>query len=217
MENKTMKNIFKVTALACLMAAALNAVAGPSANVQVKGTVVQGACTPVLANSGTIDLGEISPTQLPATGALAISAKNISATVTCSSPQKVIFSVTDNRHGAFPATATNQYCQFGMGQTADGKAIGYYEIRPNTAVGDGTAGDLLKSANKTSWSKMSGPYRINDTNEYFTYAQTGTTIPKAITNISLNLNVAPYIDSEMRNASDLVTLDGNTTLNLEYQ
>jgi len=66
MENRTMTNIFKVTVLACLMAAASNAVAGPNANVSIKDTLTMGACTPILNSDDNVDCRNIRTDTLSA-------------------------------------------------------------------------------------------------------------------------------------------------------
>ncbi|WP_262369927.1 DUF1120 domain-containing protein, partial [Serratia marcescens] len=124
--------------------------------MRVTGTITPGACTPVLANNGVIDFGETSIDLLPATGTLALTGKTVTATVTCTSATKVAMSFVDNRADSVPTHTdepTAAATAFGLGK-AGTINIGSYGLSIVNIQGDGTAGDLLMSTDKTTWSKM---------------------------------------------------------------
>jgi len=215
-----MKTVLKATAIAALMATATSAFAGPTATLRVIGTITPGACTPVLANNGVIDFGETSVDQLPATGTLALAGKTVTATVTCTSATKVAMSFVDNRADSVP-THTNEPTAagtvFGLGK-AGTINIGSYGLSIAAIQGDGTAGDLLMSSDKTSWSKMTlDTFANNNTaQQYLTFATTGTTDPKEATVFTFDLKATPALSSELSAITDTANLDGNATINFEY-
>jgi type 1 fimbria pilin len=215
-----MKSVLKMTALACLMASATSAMAGPTATLRITGTITPGACTPVLANNGIIDFGETSVDQLPSTGTLALAGKTVTATVTCTGATKVAMSFVDNRADSVPVhsdEATAAASAFGLGK-AGAINIGSYGLSIASINGDGTAGDLLMSSDKTAWSKMTlDTFANNNTaQQYLTFAATGTTVPKEATVFTFDLKATPALSSALGGITETANLDGNATINFEY-
>ena len=215
-----MKSVVKVTAIAALMTTAMSAFAGPTATLRVTGTITPGACTPVLANNGVIDFGETSVDQLPATGTLALPGKSVTATVTCTSATKVAMSFVDNRADSVPTHTdepTAAATAFGLGK-AGTINIGSYGLSIVNIQGDGTAGDLLMSTDKTTWSKMTLDTLVNNNTaqQYLTFATTGTTAPKEASVFTFDLKATPALSSALTAITDTANLDGNATINFEY-
>ncbi|KAA8726809.1 MAG: DUF1120 domain-containing protein [Ewingella americana] len=214
------KSVLKMTSLACLLAATTSAMAVPQATLRITGTITPGACSPVLTNSGIIDFGETSVDQLPATGTFALAGKSITATVTCTTATKVAMSFVDNRADSVP-THTNEptaaATAFGLGKAGDIK-IGSYGLSVTAIQGDGTAGDLLMSSDKTTWSKMTlDTFANNNTSQqYLTFAATGSTTPKDATVFTFSLKATPALSSALGGITETANLDGNTTINFEY-
>ncbi|QLK62942.1 DUF1120 domain-containing protein [Enterobacteriaceae bacterium Kacie_13] len=214
------KSVLKMTTLACLLAATNSAMAGPSATLRITGTITPGACTPVLGNSGIIDFGETSVDQLPSTGTLALAGKSVQATVTCTSATKVAMSFVDNRADSVPVHSdepTAAGTVFGLGKAGDIN-IGSYGLSISAIQGDGTAGDLLMSSDKTAWSKMTlDSFANNNTaQQYLTFASTGTTDPTEATVFTFDLKATPALSSALGGITDTANLDGNATINFEY-
>lgn len=219
MEN-TIKSVMKMSAVAALLAVSTAALAGPTATLRVTGTITPGACTPVLSNSGIIDFGETSVDALPSTGTLALAGKSVTATVTCTGPTKVAMSFVDNRADSVPAHSnepTGAATVFGLGK-AGTINIGSYGLSIASISGDGTAGDLLMSSDKTSWSKMTLDTFVNNSTaqQYLTYATTGTTAAKEATVFTFNLKATPALSSALTAITETADLDGNATINFEY-
>ncbi|NWA39738.1 DUF1120 domain-containing protein [Pseudomonas reactans] len=215
-----MKSLFKATAIAALLASATSAFAGPTATLRITGTISPGACTPVLANGGIIDFGATSVDSLPSTGTLALAGKSVTATVTCTGATKVAMSFVDNRADSVPAhsnEATTASSAFGLGKSGDIK-IGSYGLSIVSINGDGTAGDLLMSSDKTAWSKMTlDTFANNNTaQQYLTFAATGTTTPKEATVFTFDLKATPALSSALTGITETANLDGNATINFEY-
>jgi len=223
METQAMKNIFKVTALACLMAATSSAFAGPSANVQVKGTVTQGACVPTLSNGGVVDLGNIVPAQFPASGPYNLDAKNMNLTITCSSPIFVLFNIKDNRADSRSVNAKDgdqpTYIA-GLGKTSAGTNIGNYNFYVRSVSG----GDAIYySQTQSAWLKQLPNDMVvvndpahNNAGNAITFAYSGSLTPKAISTEVFSMSFAPSISSDVKNVTTEETIDGNATFTLTY-
>ncbi|STS10696.1 Uncharacterised protein [Ewingella americana] len=157
---------------------------------------------------------------MPATGTFALAGKSITATVTCTTATKVAMSFVDNRADSVP-THTNEptaaATAFGLGKAGDIK-IGSYGLSVTAIQGDGTAGDLLMSSDKTTWSKMTlDTFANNNTSQqYLTFAATGSTTPKDATVFTFSLKATPALSSALGGITETANLDGNTTINFEY-
>lgn len=228
---KNMKNIFKVTALACLMAAASNAVAaGPTANVQVKGTVVQGACTPSLSGGGVVDIGTFSVDQLVWEPTKVLQAEQeISMSIACSAPTKVAFTSLDNRHDSVADYADRMYRNRdanglgGLGFTSTGIKIGSFYLTVSTipSTADGTAIDLIGGPLAGPWVRERPndwvSYLVNTGNpDYTAFATKGTLTPISITNATVNFMLRAGISTKMSAIIENETVDGNMTFELHY-
>jgi type 1 fimbria pilin len=211
MGNNTMKNIFKVSAIACLMATASSALAGPSANVQVKGTVVQGACTPSISNSGVADFGDISIDNLSSTGNTSLPAKSLNLTINCSAPTLLTFVATDNRSDS----SVQNY--FGLGKTPAGANIGYYSMFLDFDVTTNFgAGNLVFSQDGVWYDADTGDLTMT-WRPTFAVSLPSTTEPVAFTSATFVIGrITPVIYKENRALKDEVSLDGNATISLIY-
>ncbi len=228
MENKMMKNIFKVTALACLMAAASNAVAGPSANVQVKGTVTQGACTPTLTNNGVYDVGNISVDQLKPAGQNMFEApgKTNVFRIVCSSPTKIAFTITDNRSDSISnevlESGNYPFALMGLGKTSSGKNIGnWYPRWDLDSLRASGPYDVLGSEDKSNWVHVAHPHAImpagiDGNRNYVTVSDVGSLSPKAISSLSMNIMTRVGLSSAASSITDVENIDGNATLSIDY-
>ncbi|MDQ9203808.1 DUF1120 domain-containing protein [Cronobacter sakazakii] len=182
---------------AVIMALAGTAQAADSVDLNVKGTLVNGSCTPSLENGGVVDFGHIPLGNLSKTDTNRLGQKNIVLTITCDTEMPVAFDVKDNRsESTVDLTVNNAFydgssCsaslnKFGLGKTAENVNIGAYCVGVNVpeATIDGTSGDVIyknlgNAAN--DWSKTGdGSVRNFSPNDrYLTIADAGTVIPKA--------------------------------------
>ncbi|MRT03211.1 DUF1120 domain-containing protein [Ewingella americana] len=234
MENNTIKNIFKVTAMACFIALASNAVAGPSANVQVKGSVKTGACTPTLDNGGVVDYGDIS-TDLLSTSANQMPQKKLNLNISCTNETVISVSVKDNRNSSLRfieiknayannSTSNTTMQQFGLGKTKTGTNIGAYVISldQTTLINEGTQLDaIVKDDAESEWVKASGARAAGSTmsnnSRKWSFASTGTLTPTAIKSIAIPLKISMALPMESAlNITELTNLDGNATFNINY-
>jgi type 1 fimbria pilin len=213
-------SISNLSAVAALLLTAGSALAaGPTATLQVKGTITPAACTPVLANGGIIDFGATSTSEFTP-GRTQVLTKEISLNVTCTAPTKVSFSVMDNREDSF--VNQSSVAVMGLGKTTDGKKIGEYYIKLNTAVADDVAADVISSGDQINWKTFVQGTAVVDrlssggSDSNITVAAAGTQVPVAFENMSMNLDLLTYLTPEMGSITEVQQLDGNATLNFDY-
>jgi hypothetical protein len=214
--------IHKTSALAALLFVTGSAfAAGPTATLQVKGTITPAACTPTLSNAGIVDFGATSTSEFGAAN-LALGEKDIDLNVSCTGPTKLQFSMTDNRHDT--ATSSGEYDlvgRLGLGMTTKSEKIGYFVLWVHDAVVDGVAGDVIASNNTEAiWHK--NVYHVNNVNiegsydDYVSVATSGTVTPIAFEEMTMKLSPEVVIDKSMKSITEVANLDGNLTLNFDY-
>ncbi|WP_154146124.1 DUF1120 domain-containing protein [Ewingella americana] len=201
------------------------AVAAPSSTVKIQGTVTTGACTPSLSNGGIIDLGERALEAL-GDGVNVVSVQRMTLTVTCSSPTRIAYTLTDNRHGslpdALPEGIANTAPLFGLGKSAQGINIGSWFVRIPSATApsvDGVAGDSITSTNGTTWYPQDNTalYNTNEGKpEYASFADKETLTPATATTFSTHLEISAALSSELRTISERATVDGSASINIVY-
>jgi hypothetical protein len=128
--------------------------AADSVDLAITGTISLGACTPVFDNGGTVDYGKISSASLTSGAPTDLGPKSTSLTVTCDAPRSVGFTITDNAAASAVTSALATVPAgkgFGLGQTAEGVNLGAYSIAMKSVTLDGTAGDVITSADNTTW------------------------------------------------------------------
>jgi len=213
-------SISNLSAVAALLLTAGSALAaGPTATLQVKGTITPAACTPVLANGGIVDFGSTSTSEFTP-GRTQVLFKDISLNVTCSAPTKLSFGVMDNREDSFVNQSSTS--AMGLGKTTDDKKIGEYFIKINTVVADDVAADVISSGDQITWinfpqdSSRIDRLSTGASDSNITVAAAGTVVPVAFENMSMNLNLMTYLTPEMASITEVQQLDGNATLNFEY-
>jgi len=214
-----------------------SAMAAGTADMSVGGTVITGSCTPTLSAS-TVDYGTIDVSRLTSTDEKAgnrLGFRDITLNVTCDSPMKVAWGVTDNRLGTAAWLSSDveflgpDYARayfFGLGDTPEGKHIGSYSITltESGSTVDGGPAHFLQRAN------ASGPwtYLTNTTNadiyerdaapdKQFTAGSPGTHEPMAATTASYALSISLQVDLMSNlNLTDDTVLDGSATFTLVY-
>ncbi|MRT03216.1 DUF1120 domain-containing protein [Ewingella americana] len=232
MENNTMKIIFKVTAMACFITIASNAVAGPSANVSIKGTVKMGACTPTLS-SDVLDWGDVDMDSLNISSSTYLGEKKLDLNISCSSPTVLGVTYTDNRSSSLVGLAipmslvsfqsNNKPNEFGLGFTKEGKKIGAYAgvLDETKVIVDGNSSDVIYSQNYQDaapvWTAVSGTTTMQSEIRAHSISSSGTNTPSPFTNAKFTYDLGVSVDSKSNLASnEIITLDGNVTFGLYY-
>jgi type 1 fimbria pilin len=235
MENNAMKNIFKVTALACLMAATSNAMAGPSANVSIKGTVKMGACTPTLDNGGVVDYGDISTDTLSTTTDTQLSPKYLNLTITCSANTLLEWNQTDNRQDGFTSskfiiegagvnndqTINGLNNLLSLGNSSSGEVVGAYTVTYMypSLVSNIANVTMIQQTSGGNWTQATTAIGADgvDVLRNYSLATQGTLEPVAFTTLTMPLKVNAALDSDnVATLKDVVSLDGNATISLNY-
>jgi len=218
-----MKRI-KLSAATVLLIATTNVMAaGPTATLQVKGTITPAACTPTLSNGGIVDFGTTSSAEIT-DSKLELQPKNVQLQISCTAPTKLEFNIIDNRadsatsdvHSKWSGAAT--VSNMGLGKTSDGKKIGTYVIATDEAKTqiDDSQGDLVWHYTSSSIWDVWGDASINVSSTTISVAHPGESKPAAFTDATIDLNVYPILSNEMKDITEIQNLDGNATLNFNY-
>lgn len=229
-----MKKIFIATAVALSLSAAAQA-AEPTAVLKVTGVLTNDACTPELDNGGVVDFGTKYINALSATETNQLGYKDISFKITCTTPTKVGFNLSDDRadsqanvtieHTSFTdpnETAWSDSRRFGAGKTAGGVNIGAYSValNRNALTADGQPQEALRRPlGEVDWESISGTSDLlTDSNlESYSLGDTATGTPVAFTNAEFPLRIALAVQkTDALAITDNTPIDGQATITLVY-
>lgn len=206
--------------MACGMVNAAHA--ADSVDLYVKGTLSLGSCTPVFDNNGTVDFGKHPVSDLSATDANDLGTKSTNLTITCSDAARPVgFTVTDDKADSEVTAGLGaiQGAQaFGLGQTTDGVNLGSYSINVSSVSIDGTDGDVISSADGTTWSKPSDGLVANAGGTTWSAATAGADSAAASgSTFVYGIDVDAVLqDTTTLNITDDQNLDGQATFTLVY-
>ncbi len=225
-----MKRILSQVPLALVLCAALvplAAMADPSAELKVKGSIRPPGCTPTLAAGGTADFGVIPLASLNRNATTTLGQRMIGFSISCTAKIKLALAANDNRKSSVIAGAPAG--AFGLGASA-GKNIGYYSLTIQSVTGDGTWTSLLRYSNGGTldvWSP-DGSYRTvtnppgwmpGNSNlglGPLAFAQTGNS-PSAYQTISGTFIIQATVERAANLPSNQeIPLDGSVTLEVQY-
>ncbi|HEC5279253.1 TPA: DUF1120 domain-containing protein [Enterobacter cloacae] len=218
-----MKKIILATLVATYC---VSAFAESTAVLKVQGTLTNAACTISLSNGGVIDYGYIHLGELSATDNNKIGQKQIPATISCTAPTKVAFTIMDNKtttNALLPVdfddgTLSNNYATLGIGTTSGDVKIGSYGLSITDSIVDGKTVDTIKHNNDwaaTKWSKYS--HQRTDGFSEMSFATTGTLEPLAFEQAAFNISSNLIIkDTTTLAITDDTPLDGQATMTLVY-
>lgn len=223
-----MKNIFKFCAAAALVISTANsAFAADTADLKVQGKLIMGSCTPSLSSGGVVDYGTLPIASLSDTAVNQLGDKNITLTLSCTSPTKVAWTTMDDKASSVVDTApkvgsavTTAANEFGLGETADHVKLGSYGLVAiyDQATVDSAPGHLADSVdNGANWAPEAGDvYNHPDGSRLITFADTQGN-PVAITTASDVLTVGASIqDTATLAITDDTPLDGQATISVKY-
>lgn len=216
-----MRNIAALIALAALISGA--AVAGPTAELKVTGTIKPPACTPSFSGGGVVNYGVIPAASLTTGQYKTLDKKQITFQVNCDAPVKMGVTYTDNRaasrvSGIVAGVSANsaERFNFGLGTVA-GKNVGGYALTLDTTAttADGNQIDNIYSSNiANGWAiAATGLDNANS----FSFAQKGQTQPLAIKSLNAVINVQAVLNKpENLPLNQDVPLDGSATIEVKY-
>jgi len=228
-----MERVMRKTLLAVAMAGvAFNALAADSADLTVKGVLVNAACSPSLDKT-EVSFGHIPLSNLDKTNANQLGSKDVTLTITCDNAMVMGWTTVDghtdsletltlSKAGADDSDVTDAANEYGLGK-AGTVNLGSYSITAKTTgvTYDGTAGDLLEADNvghgsTTAWTKSTKGVS-KPAVRTFTAAVSGETTPKAYKVGVFPLKVTAAVQgTDALNITEDTDLDGLATISLSY-
>ncbi|EEC5266364.1 DUF1120 domain-containing protein [Salmonella enterica subsp. enterica] len=197
--------------------------------LMVKGKIIPGSCTPTLSDGGKIDYGTIS-TSLLFHDSNSLGVKNITLHISCSAKAYVGFTATDNRSDSLPehievvnVKNNDDYRLFGLGKTAEDKAIGAFTIDVdaiNLKV-DGNnynRTEILYSTTGASWYFTKNVRSYTDKAPYIeALSNTSGGLVKEFKEAEIPLVInTSIVNARELSVTDKVMLDGNVTFSIVY-
>ena len=194
---------------------------GRSRELQLQARFAPTACTPTLANNGTVDFGKLSVSDLHRDKDTALPARALSLTVSCDGPTPFALVMHDNRAGS--ATGGIDETAYGLGLDARGQKVGRYYLLVDPAQAsadnlpqlyrtDSTTGGAAWSSASASAIPLGARSLLG-----FTATAGSTEGPNALQNLSALLSlkafIAPLDSLDLRSE---VRLDGSATLEITY-
>lgn len=222
MRMKTLITPLALAGFVCGMTNVASAASTESVDLTVSGTIRMGACTPEFDNNGTVDFGKISNSALETSVANDLGVRSTNLTITCDTAHGVGFTITDNAAasalptGVGPIAAANT---FGLGQTTGGVDLGGYSITMKNVMLDGKVGDVLSSANATTWATAAnGGLADNAGTTTWSAGTAGAdTVTATATTFVYGINVNAVLqDSTTLAIADITPLAGSATFTLVY-
>ncbi|MDK9607138.1 DUF1120 domain-containing protein [Lelliottia wanjuensis] len=226
-----MNNLFKHYSVAALIfSAASSAFAADSADLKVQGTLIMGSCTPTLTSDGVVDYGKISLSSMSATDVNQLGTKEITLTLTCQTPTKAGWSITDNRADSVIDTQPQMegnpipgtVDEFGLGTTVAGVRLGSYGINAannGDPLIDGKQGYIgVSDDNGMTWGAAAngGVYSHGDGARLITFSDADGQ-PVEFTTASDILKVGASVqDTTTLAITDDTLLDGLATISVKY-
>ncbi|MEX3242017.1 DUF1120 domain-containing protein [Serratia quinivorans] len=211
-----------------------------SVDVKVIGTIIPAACTPTVAGGGTIDYGDIKPSDLKKDDYTVLDVKTAELSISCDAATKVAINAINGRPGSLagateagpdsvgksPITLSTEAGGFqaavvGLGLSSNQAKIGGYAIYITDPIADSKEVSLLYRNNPadtfSSSSNSNLPLYLTGGDRGVTWASSGSSDVLTFTTLNATLGIQAYINkvSEL-DLTQAVNLDGLTTIELEY-
>lgn len=214
-----MKSILAFAALAASLISGA-AVAGPTTQLKVVGTIKPPACAPSFSAGGVIDYGTIPSGSLTAGQYKTLPSKTVTFSISCDAMVKTALKVTDNRTASAVPEATGYGTNFtyGLGSVA-GKNVGGYTINmeaSSVSVDGASAGLMFSTDGNQTWTATNGAGTFGKDRSW-SWGSSGTSTPGAYKNIVGTVNVVAYLNKpENLPLSQDIPLDGSATFEVVY-
>lgn len=219
----------------------LSAASGPamadSLNLAVTGQILTPACNITLPDGPVVDYGNIAHEQLDTENYTLLDDKTFNLELKCNAPIKVSLSAENGKpgtmalnegdtevlHGVGVAPVellSRRISGVGLGLSGGKKIGGYTMLMPKGVVyADGKVPDVIgRLSTETDWTyNGSGVFYTTRGKQYLSFADAGSVTPIAIQNMTATIYLQAYINKQSElNVLDEITLDGQTTLELNY-
>lgn len=226
--------------LITLLLLATSAVANESVSIDFDVTADAAACTPSLSNNGIVDFNSRNAGSLSTRAFTQLGTRDLTLTITCESSTAIAITSRDTR-AASAVSGTDDRGQtgalfgingghyvsepsrlFGLGLTAEKKAIGSYAVQINAAGVTATEAeqrvsvDVAGAASPTGpWTKSSVlPLPVNQ-DYFYTFVQRGTLSPQPVSTATVPLQVSVTLANKL-NSSQMIKLDGEAVISIVY-
>ncbi|TFY92631.1 DUF1120 domain-containing protein [Pseudomonas kairouanensis] len=189
------------------------ALAASSVDLSVKGAITPSACTSSLSNDGLVDYGKISAQDLNPTGITELPKSTFKLAVNCEGASLFGLASLDNR-----SSVAGPSDSFVLGRISATNWIGTYFLSMENVVTDNPAAYPIYSFdNGSTW--LFNPEKALPANTLnaFGNQSSGTRSPVPLTDVSLDLVVAPLIFPKSHlPVGETIALDGSATFELRY-
>ncbi|MFL1388226.1 DUF1120 domain-containing protein [Pseudomonas tritici] len=207
-----MNKLLNTLIATALLTGAGQAYAASSVDLTVKGLITPSACTPALANGGTIDYGKISAKDLKPDLPTALPYKALQLTVTCDAPTLMAIESKDNREGT---DYSNEPEYFGLGLINGTEKLGRMSLMlMNPIMADGVAVRAISSEDSgLTWylDRFLTSYNI------LSVADASTVAPMPVQVLSADMAVSAAIaPTSQLTLNNEVAIDGSVTLTVRY-
>lgn len=211
-----------------------------SVDLRVVGTLIPGACEPVLANRGVIDYGYITADQLSPDKYTALAVKSLELTIICTAPAKIAIKAVNERPGTVAGGVENGvslaasspvalfdgvfHAVVGLGLNGS-EPIGGYALRAVAGSFRADGNDVINiwqnsDNDPDNWSVTTSAtslYTTNSVYRHLSWAAPGTELPLAFTVLNGRLEVQAYINHRDKLVlNSAVPLDGLTLIEVVY-
>lgn len=206
--------------------------AASTADLAVTGSITPAACTPLLANGGVLDYGDLPASQFAGLTQAQLEVKGLDFTITCSTPTIIALTARDATPGS--AAPVWEYDGFhgpthpsnnvvGLGRTIDGKRIGAAVILIDqlSFTDKGSAVDSLFSYRSAPDAWALNSYGVLGPDYLNSFASPGSLTPVAVSNLSGRLGASPVIsisrpDSDGLTFDDVIDFQANAVVEVIY-
>lgn len=205
-----MKKYLAALSATALIGIAPYALAAPSTDLTVIGTITPNACTPTVSNGGVVNHKTISSKDLNQDKNTNLPDKTLQLSVSCGSAIAFRLKPIDNRIGSGTGSSF-----FGLGYINGNQKLGSVDVKISSPLADGVlVQPLFSRDNGDTWSK--DPYLAP--NSLAAFASTGgPDTPIAIKDLVTDLQILTQITrADSLDLTHDVDLDGSITLEVEY-
>jgi type 1 fimbria pilin len=205
-----MKKYLAALSATALIGIAPYALAAPSTDLTVIGTITPNACTPTVSNGGVVDHKTISSEDLNQDKSTNLPDKTLQLSVSCGSAIAFRLKPIDNRIGSDIGTY-----YFGLGYINGNQKLGSVEVQIRSPLADGVPVQPLQSNDDgNTWYQTS----FLAPNTLAAFRSTGgpytpIAIKELITDLRIYTQIARADSLDLTND---VALDGSITLEVEY-
>jgi hypothetical protein len=201
----------RLVVISLLLTALPQAYAASSTDLTVTGLITPSACTPLLSNTGVVDLGKISVKDLSPDRHTQFN-RTLQMSVECLAPALFALKGIDNSTGS-----TNPDSAYGLGMIDD-KKIGEYILVTSNSLADGSAVlPILSRDGGITWGSGEGDLWAVRDHIAFSDQSSGPWAPMLIKTLTTDLLIEAIISpTQGMNLANDVLIDGSATLEVKY-